>query len=232
MRPLGLAESLVVWLFVACAPAREPEATVVDVVVSAPAAGDSAASAIALTTVTANPTTGPNLLNEDNPRRVLQLPPMPFSSAPSLPFPGASSLPPQTAVSVPPSHLGMLSPVFSTVASSHTAGSTPDGQPLGGQFKAGDTLHLPITLQPGRCYTIVAVAVGITELDIALMISVSAAIPLPPTPLAVDNTSGPTAVIGSGANCFKNPTPIPLPAVAVVRATTGSGAAVAQAFSR
>jgi hypothetical protein len=126
----------------------------------------------------------------------------------------------------------MLSPVFATVAGAHTAGSTPDGQAIGGQFKAGDTLHLPITLKPGRCYTIVAVAVGISELDIALMVSASPAVPLPPTALAVDNMSGPTAVIGSGNSCFKNPTPIALPAVAVIRAKTGSGAALAQAFSR
>jgi hypothetical protein len=131
LRRLGLAAaSLIAWLCASCSPAREPDATVVDVVVSAAPAGVSTASAVALTTVAADPTAGANVMNEDNPRRVLQPPPLPFSNAPSLPFPNASSLPPQTAVSVTAANLGMLSPVFGTVAGSHTAGSTGESAPL------------------------------------------------------------------------------------------------------
>jgi hypothetical protein len=123
-------------------------------------------------------------------------------------------------------------PSTTAFATSHASSATPDGQPIAGTFKQGDTLHLPVTIQAGRCYTIIAVSAGITELDIALMVSSIPGMPMPPMALAMDSMTGPTAVIGGGGNCFKNPMPLPMPAVAVIRATAGAGTVLAQAFSR
>ena len=64
------------------------------------------------------------------------------------------------------------------------------------------------------------------------MVSSTLGVPLPPMTLALDSTTGPTAVIGGGGNCFENPMPVPMPAIAVVRATAGAGIVLAQAFSR
>lgn len=215
------------WLLAACTAPREPDAAVVDVVVSAPLASDSAVSAAPLATVqvAANPEPSAGAFAiDDNPRRVLVPPPLTPATS--------SSLPPQTAVPLLPANVAMLSPVFAALASSHASSATPDGQPIAGTFKQDDRLHLPVTLQAGRCYTIVAVSSGVTELDIALMVLPAPGMPLPAITLAMDSTTGPTAVVGGGANCFKNPMPVPMPAVAVIRATAGAGTVLAQAFSR
>ena len=225
--PVTSAASIVIAsLLAGCAAAAQPEATVVDVVVSAPVASASAVS-VAASTVKVAAEAAPSERVFEDPRRVLQAPP-------PLPPPplGTSSVPPQTATPLAPANAGTLSAVFTAVSLSHTSGSTPEGQIAGGSFKQGDVLHVPLTLQPGRCYTVVGVSAGITELDMSLVVAAMPGIPLQTIVLAIDATSGPTAVIGSNSSCFKNPTPIPMPAIAVVRATKGAGAALAQAFSR
>jgi hypothetical protein len=114
------------------------------------------------------------------------------------------------------------------MAATEVRGMQPDGGSFAGQFQQGQTLEQPFNIQPGKCYSVVGVGLGITELDIQIV--AQPAPMLPPTVLAQDNTQGPNATLGGGGNCFKNPLPIGGPAKVVVTATAGSGIAVAQIF--
>ncbi|HSN97924.1 MAG TPA: hypothetical protein VLS89_06485, partial [Candidatus Nanopelagicales bacterium] len=86
-----------------------------------------------------------------------------------------------------------------------------------------------INISPGKCYTVVAVGLGIQELDIQLLtVPVPGA---PPIPLAQDNTTGPQATLGGKASgCWKNPTPLGAPGKVVLRASKGAGIGMAQVY--
>lgn len=98
--------------------------------------------------------------------------------------------------------------------------------------KAGEVLELPITLQPNKCYTAVAVSAdGITELDMSFIVTgapVALPIPVPAQAVATDTTTGPDALIGGGTNCYKNSLPVPGNGVVQVKATKGAGAMAVQ----
>ena len=55
---------------------------------------------------------------------------------------------------------------------------------------------------------------------------------LPPAVLAADQTQGPSASIGSGKNCYKNPFPVAAPVILTLKATKGGGPAGAQVYSK
>jgi hypothetical protein len=133
------------------------------------------------------------------------------------------------ATPVPPAAAAMAQPILQGLAQREAPGMQPDGASFAGQFQQGQVLEQPFQLQPGRCYSVIGVGIGITELDIQIVMHQP---PLPPAPLAQDNTSGPQAVLGGGGNCFKNPLPIGGPAKVVMTATGGSGVAMAQIFSK
>jgi len=105
-----------------------------------------------------------------------------------------------------------------------------DGSAFAAQFQEGQTMEQPLTLQPGKCYTVVAVSMGIQELD--AMIAAQPLPQIPPAPLAQDNSSGSQAVVGGKGQCFRNAAPIAVPAKVIVKATRGSGQAVAQVYSK
>ena len=108
-------------------------------------------------------------------------------------------------------------------------GMSPEGGPFAGQFQEGQTLEQDITISPGKCYTIVAVGLGIQELDMQLL---TQPVPqVPPVMLAQDATTGPQATIGGKASgCWKNPTPLGAPGKVVLKATKGAGIAAAQVY--
>jgi hypothetical protein len=215
--------TVVAWL-AACASAPAGDVGVVDVVVSAPENSSTASASATSVAVAAPERRAPVIDLDDDPRRVLVPPPL-------APLP-IGSLTPPSAGPISPTDQGALTTVLAQRIASDARGMTAEGPPLGGMFKQGDTLHLPLTLQSGRCYTFIAVSNSIGDIDIDLMFAAAAGSPLPPMAVARDAMAGPIAVIGAGGNCFKNPAPIPLPVIAVVRATTGSGPALAQPFSK
>ena len=121
----------------------------------------------------------------------------------------------------------MLTPALQAIAASDAQGMSPDGQAFAGQFQAGQTLEQPINIQAGKCYTIVAVGAGVTQLDIQL---VAQQAPLPAVVLAQSNTQGANASLGGKGQCFRNPLPIGGPGKVMIKATTGAGIAAAQVF--
>jgi hypothetical protein len=136
-----------------------------------------------------------------------------------------------SATPIAPAAAAAATPVLQAMAANEVKGMQPDGGAFAGQFQQGQTLEQPFNIQPGKCYSVVGVGIGITQLDI--QIQAQATIPgMPPVTLAQSNGSGPNATLGGGGNCFKNPLPIGGPAKVVVKATAGSGIALAQIFSK
>ena len=115
------------------------------------------------------------------------------------------------------------------LAQSKLRGMTPDGSPLAGQFAPGQVLEQTFNLQPGRCYAVVGVGIGITELDVEIILHQP---PAPAYSAAKDDTSGPQAVLGGRRDCFRSPLPFAAPAKVKLKASSGAGVGVAQLFIR
>lgn len=131
---------------------------------------------------------------------------------------------------VNPAMAAAATPVLQGLGASEAPGARPEGGIFAGQFQEGQVLEQPINVQPGKCYTVVAMGMGIQQLDIQLVAQVP---PLPPTVVAQSNTQGPQATLGGkAAGCWKNPLPIGGPAKIVIRATRGSGIAGAQIYAK
>ena len=144
-------------------------------------------------------------------------------------YPGAQ--PGATAGSaIPTSAPHMLEPVLQGQAATQAPGMQPDGQVFAAQFQEGQTWEQPVNILSGKCYTVVAVGIGIQELDIQLVMTLP---PMPPAVLAADATTGATAIIGGRASgCWKNPSPVSGPARLILRATRGAGVAAAQMYMK
>ena len=145
--------------------------------------------------------------------------------APTGTAPGGSG---GSATPIAPGAVAAATPVLTAMAASEVQGMQPDGGAFAGQFQEGQTLEQQFNIQPGKCYSVVGVGIGIQELD--LQIAAQPVPNLPPTVLAQDNSSGPNATLGGKGNCFKNPLPVGGPAKVIVKATKGSGMAVAQIY--
>jgi len=155
--------------------------------------------------------------------------------------PGQTTAPPTTTTPAPtatsttssatpiaPAAAAIATPALTALASAETRGMSPEGGAFAGNFQQGQTLEQPFNIEPGKCYTVVGVGVGITELDIQIVGQLG---PMTQV-LAQDNQQGPQAVVGSAGNCFKNPLPVGGPAKVVMTATGGTGIAVAQIYKK
>jgi hypothetical protein len=148
--------------------------------------------------------------------------PTPASSPPPAAAPGAADAATAAAVRL------ALGPRAATEAK----GMKEDGAAIGGMLQEGGELTQEFMLMPGKCYTILGQGLPpIAELDMQLAGKPLVA-GLPPAVLAADSTTGPSASIGAGKNCYKNPLPVAGPVILTVKATKGSGPAGAQVYSK
>ena len=127
----------------------------------------------------------------------------------------------------------MVQPILNELAKKETvAGAKAVGTAMVGQFQTNTLLENQVQLQPNKCYTVVATALPpVTEVNVQLVLLT----PLPGmTPvLAVDQDSGPTAVLGKKATCYKWMFgTIPASAKVVVQVTGGSGLVAAQTYEK
>jgi hypothetical protein len=132
-----------------------------------------------------------------------------------------------------PSAAAAIRPLLDQAAKDQTQpGAKPVGETLVGNFGTGQTLDTQVLLQPNKCYTVVATALPpVTEVNVQLVLQT----PMPGmTPvLAVDQDSGPTAVLGKKATCYKWMFgTIPASAKVVVQVTGGSGLVAAQTYEK
>lgn len=126
---------------------------------------------------------------------------------------------------------GPLATTAMTVAAGADAkGMQPVGEAFAGQFQAGQTLEHTFTAEPGKCYTLIALGgPGITELDAQVALATG----LPNMPAQYqDNQTGPNATIGGGGNCVRNQPLTAVPMKVTIKATAGSGIAVAQIYKK
>ncbi len=102
----------------------------------------------------------------------------------------------------------------------------------------GGTMTVAVSLQPGRCYTVLANSFpNVSEVDLFLKPNLG---PNPPPLLASfsgmvmaqDSETGPIASIGGGKSCYKNPLPVAGAAVIEVTARTGGGPVAVQVYSK
>jgi hypothetical protein len=122
----------------------------------------------------------------------------------------------------------MATPLLMPLQQQHAPGMQPEGSAAAGQCGEGQTFEIAFTMQPGKCYSAIAVGMGVQELD--AMIAAQPMPNLPPAPLAQDSGSGAQAIVAGGGSCYKNFLPVPAPAKLIVKATRGQGAAVAQLY--
>jgi hypothetical protein len=117
-------------------------------------------------------------------------------------------------------------------AANEAKGMKEDGNAIGGMLAEGGALQQEFTLMPGKCYTILGQGLPpVAELDMQLL--AKPMMPsLPPAVLAADQTQGPSASIGGGKNCYKNPFPVAAPVILTLKATKGGGPAGAQVYSK
>jgi len=113
-------------------------------------------------------------------------------------------------------------------AQQQAPGMQREGNVAAAQFQEGQTLEEPVNLQPGKCYTVLAVGAGVGEVDIQLQLTT----PMPGMnpALAQDSGSGQQAALGGGGNCYKWPWPMAGQAKYVIKATRGAGIVAAQLY--
>lgn len=152
--------------------------------------------------------------------------PQPTPSAAGAAAVGTSAQPLDAAAA------SVVAPVMNGLAKSETvAGAKPVGAPLVANFQTGQTLEGQVQLQPNKCYTVVATALPpVTELNIQLL--AATVIPNLNPVLAIDNDTGPSAVLGRKPNCYKWAFPLPAPAKVVIQVAAGSGLAAAQIYEK
>jgi hypothetical protein len=159
--------------------------------------------------------------------------PPPGAPAPGVPTPASS--PPPTAAAPGAADAATAAAVrlaLTPRAATEAKGMKEDGAAIGGMLQECGELTQEFMLMPGKCYTILGQGLPpIAELDMQLAGKPLVA-GLPPAVLAADSTTGPSASIGAGTKCYKNPLPIAGPVILTVKATKGSGPAGAQVYSK
>ena len=117
-------------------------------------------------------------------------------------------------------------------ASGVVAGAFPTGAMIVDDFTEGKILENQLQLQPGKCYTVVAVGLPqVTEVNVRFV----AVTPIPDGGtiiLAQDQDTGAQAVLGKKPNCYKSPAPFALPVNLVLEVTAGCGVAGAQVYEK
>jgi hypothetical protein len=114
-------------------------------------------------------------------------------------------------------------------AQQEAQGMAREGNLVAGNFKEGQTLEQPFQMLPGKCYTVLAVGAGISQIDLAIV----AVTPIPQASGVLAQASGGTsAALGGRGNCFRWDLPVGINAKFVVRAARGQGLAAGQLYSK
>lgn len=154
------------------------------------------------------------------------LPPFPTGGAAGT---GQASGP--SAQAIDPNFAGAAGAALNLFAATDAPGMTKEGAPLAGNFQEGQVLEAPITIQPGKCYTIIAAGVGPQELELSIV--PQSAIPGLPSvgSLGSAKGTGQKTVLGGGGNCIKLALiPVAVPAKWILKSTRGAGLAAGQVF--
>lgn len=171
-----------------------------------------------------------------------ETPPPPTPSPAPPPPPPAPPPPTEPAVSTGPCDAAMTLALQTAIQAREkkevTFGMKPEGAFTCQRVAEGTAATVAVTLQPGKCYTALAGSFpNVTEVDVFLKPNFGEPPPALLAPfanmvLSQDTETGPTASIGQGKNCYKNPLPVPGAAMVEVKARTGSGPVAVQVYSK
>ena len=173
-----------------------------------------------------------------------EVPPQPVPSATAPTASVAPPPPPPPAPTVPtghcdaPTELALQTAIEARAKKEVQPGAKPVGTAVScEQLAEGGTLTVPVNLQSGKCYTVIAHSMGnVTELDVFLKLNAAGAPPavaaLNPV-LGQDAETGPTASIGGGSSCYKQAIPlIPIAAQVEATAKVGNGPVAVRVYER
>lgn len=156
-----------------------------------------------------------------------------FPTIPGLPAPGGTA--PQQGGSsgglaqrIDPNFAAAATVPLMAFSQQQAPGMQREGNVAAANFQEGQTMEEAVNLQPGKCYTVLAVGAGVVEVDISLQLTT----PMPGmnAALAQDTGSGQQAALGGGGNCYKWPWPMAGQAKYVIKATRGTGIVAGQLY--
>jgi hypothetical protein len=110
----------------------------------------------------------------------------------------------------------------------HARGMQKIGAPIAGNFQQGQSLSQDFQLQPNKCYTVLANSSGISELDAQIQVVT----PMGAQAAASDNTTGASAIVGGGGQCWTYQVPLAATGRMTIIARTGGGLAAAQLYMK
>ena len=140
----------------------------------------------------------------------------------SKPAPTAIATPTATVPAVDP-----LDSILKTETDKLAKGMTTDSPPTKGMVQEGNKLEVVVTLQPGRCYSIVAVSAQGTALDMELLMA-----PFFTMSAGKNSKTGSVALIGGSSNPLCPLAILPIPYRLDVTAKKGSGPVAVQVLSK
>ena len=127
----------------------------------------------------------------------------------------------------------LLKVALKPMAAKYAPGMKAESQIFGGVLNEGQTIEQQAMLMPGKCYTIVGTSIsGVEELDIS--VNWVTLLPNLAPLIAVDNMTGPQAIVAGSPNCYKIPpiVMIATPVKIILKSTKGSGIAGAQLYAK
>ena len=151
------------------------------------------------------------------------------ATVPTTPAPAPA---PTTPAAPDPALAAAITPMLTQLGASQTvAGSKALGTAMVGNVGGAQTLEQQITLQPNKCYSVVAVGLPtVSELNVQIL--AVTVIPGMAPVLATDQDTGASATLGKKPNCYKWALPLPVPVKVVVTAAGGQGLAAAQVYEK
>jgi hypothetical protein len=127
---------------------------------------------------------------------------------------------------------GELAPIEAGIASkakTDAKGMTPEGQVMSAKLQQGAHAQSSLTLQTGKCYSIVGFGgIGVFDYQLNLI----TAPPLPPQVLAQSGTGRADPTLGPNEQCVRNPYPLPLVVNVDMTILRGQGLVGARAYVR
>lgn len=121
--------------------------------------------------------------------------------------------------------------ILNEVAAREAPGAKPVGETRVALLGTNQTTEQLITLKPGKCYTAISVGLlPINEVNIQLLPETS--VPGANLVLAQDQTQGPQAILGQGANCFKWALSVEGRVRVVTTVAVGAGLVGAQVYEK
>lgn len=153
---------------------------------------------------------------------------------PGFPMPGATPAAGSTggsAQAIDPNLAAVAAGPMMIYANTEAPGMAKEGNIAAANFQPGQTLEGNFTIQPGKCYTLVAAGAGVSSIDLEMFLVTP--IPGMQGSFAKNASKGTQTSIGGKANCVKLAlSPVPVQAKWVATAKAGAGIIAVQLYSK